>query len=83
MQLKFLEKNCITFLREHVAANENFPDESILTYDRCRCGVDQEEKSEAKKLHLHQDDPHLVSTCSGLFVSRWSTVVMVLPTITI
>ena len=60
----------------------NFP-ESHLTYDRCRCVGDQEEKSEAKKLHLHQDDPHLLSTCSGLSVSHWPTVVMVLPTITI
>ena len=59
----------------------NFPDESHLTYDRCRCGGDQEEKSEAKKLHLHHDDPRLLSTCSCLSVSHCSTVVMVLPTI--
>ena len=59
----------------------NFPDESQLTYDRCRCSGDQEEKSEAKKLHLHHNDPRLLSTCSGLSVSHWPTVVMVLPTI--
>ena len=59
----------------------NFPDESILTYDRCRCGGDQEEKSKAKKLHLHQNDPRLLSNCWGLSVSHCSTVAMVLPTI--